>query len=354
MNDNPTVHRRPDVTDQHHRHEWIQDRGLCELRSSYSCSSCGLTVAGCNTCDRPNESSNLICLRCLDSERAVLDHIREAWRIIGPDRVEILRLGTVDHDGRTRPPTMRHPDRVSVPFGAAPRYATDARDDFEVIQGIMRARPDRSLLDLVRDPENVMDALHEVAEDWASQRGVEASGDVLKWLGESMLWAAQTLDADDWVDYRETVRKVRFKLRHVAGLLPEKDPIPCLHCGEPDAVVQDWIDRDGRPYRTGLSDTLRCQSCGFVWDDRAHFDYLNLTTVRAAPETHPNARVTLAEARAALPRARRGTINEVIRRDRQRPPERRRIPEVGRTRAGEPLYRLGDVARVANRTEQTA
>lgn len=325
-----------------HRHEWIHDVQLCDLRGTFVCSECGATTAECNTCGDPvTTSANLICQRCLDREREVLTHIGEAWKEIGPDKVEILQLGTIDHDARTRRPTVDHPDQVSVPLGAG---GLDSPDDFEELYGILRADPSRSLLQLLHDPANIIDALHEVAEDWAGQRGVTASGNVLTWLGENLLWAAQTLPDDAWLDYRRLARHVRHRIRHVAGLLPERDPIPCLHCGAADTVVQDWIDKHGRPYPTGLSDTLRCMACGYVWDDRAHFDYVNLTTVRAAPVRYPDAKVSLAEARAALPRARRNTINVAIHRDRKRPADQRRIPEVGRDRRGEPLYRLGDIA----------
>lgn len=327
---------------QQHRHEWIQDIALCEPRSTFMCSECGATAAECNTCGHPvTTSANLICQRCLDREREVLAHIGEAWKEIGPDKVEILQLGTIDHDARTRRPTSKYPDQVSVPLGAGD---LDSPDDLELIYGILRADSSKSLLQLLRDPANIIDALHEVAEDWAGQREVSASGNVLTWLGDNMLWAAQTLTYQEWSDYRSTVRTVRHRIRHVAGMLPERDPIPCLNCGEADTVVQDWIDKHGRPYPNGLSDSLRCMACGYVWDDRAHFDFLNLTTVRAAATRFPDTLVTLEEARAVLPRARRGTINVALHRDRKRPPDQRRIPQRGTNAVGLPLYRLGDIA----------
>lgn len=335
------------------RHRWIDEfelievgKGECEPAPTgrFVCEQCGETSSACNTCGRAVGSSLLICDRCLEREREVLVHIQEAWRLIGSANVEILQLGTVDHDARTRAATSKYPDQVSVPVGAGNRYDLDARDDFELYQGIMRANPNRTLLQLVRDPENVMDTLHEIAEDWASRREVKAEGNVLTWLGESMLWAAQTLDLEDWDDYRATARKVRGKLQGIAGVLPQRDPIPCQECGEPDSVVQDWIDKHGRPYKNGLSDKLRCIKCGFVWDDRAHFDFLNLATVRAAPLNHPDTLVSLVEARASLPTARRNTINKALSRDRHRSLAQRRIPERGKNAYGEPLYRLGDIA----------
>src|SRR5690606_10774117 len=97
----------------------------------------------------------------------------------------------------------------------------------------------------------------------------------------------------------------------------------------------------------GLSDLLRCTGdCRTTWSDRARFDYLNLTTIRALSYTHPDALVTLADARAAAPMVKRNTINQRIKRDRDRAARTgkpRAIPERGTDLRGRPLYRLGDL-----------
>ncbi|WP_163540825.1 hypothetical protein [Occultella kanbiaonis] len=325
------------MTTETHVHEWIEERVLCERLSQFACSSCGHSTAGCNTCNQPLETANAICDRCLTREREVLADTRRAWDLIDQPHRDVLPIGSIDHDTRT---TGRD-DTPIVPIGAADRAT--GQDDFAVILDITKANPSRTVLDLLRDPENVLDVLHERADDWATQADTTATGDVLAWLTSRLLWAANTLPTADWEDYRNEVRQVRWKLRHIAGITPERNIAPCVHCG--GKVVQDWADQHGRPFTDGLSDTLRCTGCGTTWGDHARFDYLNLTTVRALPETHPDALVTLEEARAALPRAKRNTINQRIKRDRDREKagRPRLIPERGENLRGQALYRLGDL-----------
>lgn len=303
------------------------------------CTQCGETTAPCQVCSRPMGSLNLMCHGCLASERRVLDHIRIAWpQAQGPSwalSVEDLDLRPRTTSGEIDPPVWIGPaDRASSP------------DDFVALGRVLEANPDKHLLDLLRDPVNIVGVLHQQAHEWGRRAGSAPAGDVLEWLGSRLLWAANT-DSSLMARHRALARRVRWKLRHLAGVLPHQNPAPCVHCG--GKVVQDWTDADGQPHPDGLSDLLRCAGdCRTTWGDRARFDYLNLTTIRALPHTHPDALVTLADARTAAPRARRNTINQRIKRDRDRAAqtgEPRGIPERGTNHRGLPLYRLGDLLR---------
>lgn len=329
------------MSDLEHRHEWKPHPETLEI---YACDTCGETTPPCpnvtnfrdqTPCGRPLDTHNRICETCLTTERQVLTDIRAAWHHLGT-HATILQLGDIDRDART---TGKVEGTIPVPIGAADRV--HGQDDFEHILGVVAATPSRTVLDLLRDPDNIIDVLHEHAEEWATQANTRATGNVLDWLTGRMLWAANTLDPDQWDDYRREARKVRWSLRRTAGILPERHDAPCPDCG--GKVVQDWADRNGNPYDDGLSDVIRCTQCRVLFPDRGRFDYLNLTTLRALPETHPDAEVTLKEARAVLPRARRNTINVAIHRDRKRTTTPRRIPERGTNHRGDPLYRLGDI-----------
>jgi len=317
-----------------HRHLWAKTE-----EGGYACEDCDETTGACpNTkqrgrCGRPMETLNRICDKCIARELRLLDRVRTAWHSLDSSVLDVMELGSVDVDATTSG-ELEEP----VQIGAADRYR--AQDDFGVL-GPMKATPAA-----LKDPENVILLLHERCYDWALRRGEQPSGDVLEWLKRHVVWAVNTLEPGEWDDYRSLVRGSEWQLRRMAGLLPDRNPAPCVNCG--GKVVQDRADMNGEPLLRGRSDTLRCVRCAERWSDRLRFDYLNLTTIRKLPETHPDAHLTLEQIRTVLPQARRNTINVALHRDRKR--AERRIPPRGEDLRGQPLYRLGDVVRVLQLT----
>lgn len=313
-----------------HEHLWAKAD-----EDTWACEDCGEETPACPStrqrgrCGRPNDTLNRVCSACIARERKMLDRVRTAWHSLDSSVLDVMELGSVEVDAWTSG-EIEEP----VQIGAADRYR--AQDDFAAL-GPMKATPTA-----LKDPENVILLLHERCFDWAEHLGTHPSGDVLEWLSAHVVWAANTLEPQEWDEYRSLVREVEWQLRRMAGLLPDRNPAPCVNCG--GKVVQDRADMNGEPLLGGRSDTLRCVRCAEQWSDRLRFDYLNLTTIRKLPETHPDVCLTLEQIRTVLPQARRNTINVALHRDRKR--AQRRIPERGQDHKGQPLYRLGDVAQV--------
>ncbi|WP_159622686.1 hypothetical protein [Ruania rhizosphaerae] len=311
----------------HHTHTWTpaDDTG-------FACAHCEATTPVCGTCgDRPLEDAIAICRPCLTAERRILTTTATLVDQLPGNAREILGIKAIRYD---HTPTG---GGDGLPFGIG-------SDDDDPVELAAIAATRGTVIDLLRQPDNVLDVLHGWADAWTDAQQLPPwSGSVFDWLAGTLTWAAANPDASEWHTYREEARLVRSRIRTLAGLAPEREPAPCVHCG--GKVVRDWTDPDGHPHDRGLSDVLRCTGCGTTWGDRHRFDYLNLTTLRALPETHPDALVTVEDARLAVPTARRNTINQRLKRDRDRAAAGapRRIPERGEDVRGRPVYRLGDL-----------
>lgn len=129
----------------------------------------------------------------------------------------------------------------------------------------------------------------------SDQRVTMSAGDAIAGLKHLHVWAAHNTDASDWLAYLKAMRKLRHQARRIAGLLPERLPEPCPHCG--GQVVQDWADQWWKPLETGLSDVVRCTGCGMTWGDRARWLFSTRQHIVDVPEMHPDSLVTLAQAR---------------------------------------------------------
>lgn len=104
------------------------------------CTQCGETTIPCQTCNRPMDSANQICQRCLARERRVLDHIRTAWPMAqGP--AWALSIEQFD----PRPYTTS--GVIDPPVEVGPADRASSPDDFVALGKILEANPDKHFLE---------------------------------------------------------------------------------------------------------------------------------------------------------------------------------------------------------------
>ena len=115
------------------------------------------------------------------------------------------------------------------------------------------------------------------------------------------------------------MRTARHAARRIAGLLPQRMPEPCVHCG--GECVQDWSDDAWQPLSTGLSDVVRCLGCGLTWDDRAHWHFATRRRIVELPADHPDALITMEHARQIWPDVPSGTLRQWAKRWRDDGPD---------------------------------
>lgn len=304
------------TTDQpKHEHEWIQERQLCDATSTYVCKVCTEQTRGCIECDEPLTTALTICDRCLRRARKIITDTADAIETVPFHHAEIMGLRAVRYD---HVQVMASGDDARLPFGLD-RIVED---------------PEDARIEAAKHPRTAVEVLDGWARAWADARGDNIPRVWAGYLVDHTLWAAQNPDASGWSTYLGEARRVRATVRRLLGLDPERQPAPCVHCG--GTVVQDWTNR-------GLDDTLRCTGCGLTWRDRGWWDYANLHTIHELPNTRPDALVTVEDARRILTGLKRNTLNQALKRDRDRPEADRRIPERSRDVRGQALYRLGDI-----------
>lgn len=312
------------MSDLLHAHEWT------ETPSGYACTECDENRDPCNTCNRINHSHNRTCHPCIIKIKQRLERAHNAYLHIPDGQRVSSGIQAVRYDKHRSRTTGIH---ISNDPG---------EDDPDEIQTLHIANPNRHIIELMRDPTNVIQSLHDWADDWAETLDTQWDGNVFTWLKDHTIWAANNHPA--WNDYLNDLNHVIRRFYAFAGLTPQPDRAPCVHCG--GTIVQDWADKHGNPNNDGLQDLLRCTGCGLTWNDHAHLDPLKIQTIRSAPFKYPDTLVTLKEARAALRNIKRNTINQAISRDRKNDP--RQIPEHGTNQRGETLYRLGDISRAVS------
>lgn len=298
-----------------HAHDWITERTLSDPVSTYVCRECAATTRGCSECDQPLATSSTICDRCLTRARRIVTDVADAIDTVPFHHAEIMGLRAVRYD-RDRITTSADDERL--PFGLD-RVVED---------------PEDTRIAAAKHPSSAVAVLVGWAHAWADTLGDTPPSSWATYLVDHTLWAAQNPDTSGWTEYLTEARQVRATVRRLLGLDPERDPVPCVHCG--GRIVQDWTER-------GLDDVHRCTGCGLTWRDRGHLDYANLHTLRELPATHPDALVTVDEARRVLPAVKRNTLNQWVARGLVRPA----VDEHGRARRdvrGAVLYRLGDIA----------
>lgn len=335
-----------------HRHSWepAEDGG-------FVCPDCPATAAACVVCQRVCEVGRT-CESCVSRARNDVREVRDLYRQLPDVIASIAGLHAVRYDRAGR----GSGSGTRITGGEAMVLAVDARIGGEVL-GRHESSVDPSLLAAERaDPPSVLAILTWWEDCWRDERHetgadrttVEAAS---TYLVTHMEWAAQKSGL--WDDYRADVRSLLFRLRNLTGntTRPVRSRIPCVVCGgatdprtgKPYPVIRKWTD-------TGLSEVHECTNpaCRASWPTATAYSFVQHLRALAAPMTDPDLLVTVEQARAALPDLRRNTLNQILKRDRDRAPEPPRLPQRGRTVRGEPLYRLGDITNLVNPEEQTA
>lgn len=297
------------MTDQH-RHDWEPTPS-----NMFACSGCDETTSACNTCDRPLATALLICDGCLKAARKVITDIGETIMLIPDPWTEARGMHAVKLGGGS--PSADDP--AKLPFGLDACW-----DD-----------PEQVGLAGVHTADGCLDALYGWASDWAELRG-EIPAPSLDYLLEYTLWAAQTHPA--WTEYLADARSIRAKVRHLAGLGPEVQPVPCTDCG--GRVLQDWT-------KAGLDDTLVCTGCAMTWRSLASLTATRDAALIELGRHRLDLLVTIADAKLIRPDIRGNTLDVWVKRAIDHP-ERAKFPTQGRTRTGQNVYRLADVVTAWN------
>lgn len=305
-----------------HHHTW----DVTTTPGIYACTECPDTAVDCTEgCGRILESHLVACDRCIERARTWVQDVINALATVPFHHAEIMGLRAVRYDLDV---VTGGGDRDRLPFGL------DA-----IVEDVEDPR-----ISAARHPETAVDVLRGWARAWADARGDDRPSDELGYLVRLTQWAVQNPDASGWGVYRDEARQVRATVRRLLGLEPVREPAPCVHCA--GDVIREWTP-------DGLDDVRRCTRCAMTWPDEDRLRFTNHLRILAAPVTDPDTLVTLEQARIALPDLKRNTINQVIKRDRDRtdpehpdhdPAYEPRLPARGVDTRGRILYRLGDFA----------
>lgn len=292
-------------------HDWTATTTHADPAPTFACTSCGTTTTGCRDCARPLDGTALpICERCLERARGLLDDIGTFLAAMTDVARVAVGLRAVRYDLTGTPSTA---NAARLPHGLDAAY----REDNVLVSGPAT----------IRTHGGAMDLLESWVDDWAERCGDdEGAWDTLAYLRSKTLWAA--LNHPAWHDYLSELRATRAVVRRLAGLAPEREPAPCVHCG--GTVVRDWTTWEG------LSDVARCTGCGTTWGSHAHLALTERWHVRALPAERPDALVTAEQARAIWPHLKRNTLNQWI--------SRHLLEPVDRDEHGRPRFILAAVA----------
>lgn len=307
------------MTTQNHVHEWINTRKITDTLETYDCATCDTQTTGCSQCGNPLQTSLTICEPCLAKARKIIQDVIDAIDTVPFHHAEIMGLRGIRYD---RDIVTTSNDRDRLPFGL----------------DLVIEDPADTRISAAKHPDTAVDILHGWAAAWADSRGdTTPHGSELRYLVDHTLWAVQNPDDSGWDTYITEARQVRATVRRLLGLDPIHEPAPCVYCSGP--VIREWLD-------DGLDDTRRCTRCGTTWPDEERLRYTNRHTVFALAATHPDALVTADDARRILPDLKRNTLNQALKRDRERDENDRRLPQHGTDVRGHALYRLGDIAQL--------
>jgi hypothetical protein len=308
--------------DAEHVHQWIADTQLDDMAITYACAECPETTHGCQECDKPLTTTLTICDRCLNRAKKIITDIQTAIETVPFHYAEIMGLRAIRYD-RDKVTASNDPDRL--PFGL----------------DLIIEDPEDQRVEAAKHPNTAIDILIGWAQAWTDARE-STTAPSLTYLVDHTLWAAQNPNLSGWDTYLREARQVRATIRRLLGIAPEHEPAPCVYCG--GTIIREWLD-------DGLDDLRKCQQCGLTWPDEARLRYANRHTVINLRETRPDMLVTIEEAKAILPEARRGTLDTWARRGLEMP-DRAKFNIRGRNIRGCPLYRLGDISDAWHAREQ--
>jgi hypothetical protein len=289
-------------------HEWqpTEPGDLGEGYPGYECLNCEETTHGCIDCGRAMVTSLLVCDRCLERAKRVVGDVAR-WMTEHTFGVNLVTLRAVRYD-RDRPGAT---DDARLPFGL------DA----------VVADPEDTRISALKHPDDAVAILTSWSRSWAELRGDVIDDDELGYLLDHVLWAIQNQGDSDWPQFIDEARQVRAVVRRLLGIAPEREPVPCVHCGA--RIVRDWTE-------DGLDDVRRCTGCGMEWETHARLLHTNALVLHALPETDPDTLATREQIWRVYPQLHPATLRKWI--------QRGHVEPQGKDVRGQDVYRLGDIA----------
>lgn len=341
-----------------HRHDWQPNPALDPDQPghnpnapTYACTECPATASQCGTCPNVLEQTGRTCPDCVSKARNHLRDVRDLYRQLPDVIATVAGLHAVRYDQRGgKPGKVRATDTTIVGGAAFVMAAGGTATGHRLGRGETSIDP--ALLDAERhDPPSVWATITFWEDAWRAEHGDPAAptnslDDAIRYLLDHTDWAAQ--QSATWDEWLTDLGNLRGRLRRLTGESqpPVSEAAPCVHCG--GTVQRGWSNE-------GLSDLRKCAQCGMTWPDEDRLRFTNHLRILAAPMTDPAVLVTTEQARIALPDLKRNTLNQVLKRDRDRTdPEHRdydphwvrRLPEHGRNVRGEVLYLLSDITAI--------
>jgi hypothetical protein len=285
-------------------HDWTEE---ADTAGQWMCATCGHATTGCSLCSRPLTTNLLVCEPCLDRAQRVISDVAQ-WMATFEFGVQIINLRAIRYD---RDKVTSSDDDARLPFGL------DA----------VISDPEDTRISALKHPDDAAKILYDWADAWADHRTEHTGHDPLGYLLGHTLWAIQNPDTSDWDQYIHEARQVRSTIRRLLGIAPEREAVPCVHCG--GRIIREWTE-------DGLDDTRRCTGCGTTWDTHARLLHTNSLVLHQLPTTHPDTLVTTEQARRIYPQLHPATLRKWV--------QREHITEQDRDVRGVPLYRLADIA----------
>ena len=280
-----------------HRHYWTPtDDGR------YACTDCAETCAECIECLRWTGNSLLICERCVRRVRGLIDDIETAMALYCPPMPSLI------------PPIRYDRDQITGSRGS----------DFDPKRWTYHDLPD---------------ILEGWADAWADASGMPRTIGAADYLRGHVLWAAHH-EGSDWEQWMAEMRKVLHAAKGEAGILPQRLPTPCVHCG--GVAVQTWANKRLMPHADGLSDEVTCTGCGLTWRSVGHYAQVSKEHLHRLPEDRPDALVTMDDVSSVWPDIPAKTWRTWF--------DRGEMPDAASWDVrGRPQYRVGDLHALAQR-----
>lgn len=290
--------------------------------TGYACTDCDATTHACNTCQRPADTANNTCTRCLNKYHQTLADIDHA---LAHPMAPILHLRATRYDASPRA------GGDMMPFGIGQH-----EDDPEVLK-TQRAKTNRTTLELTRNPKTLGDTLKNWATMWAEHHDHELTGNPTAYLRKLAIWASNNPDTSAWHDHWQELRHIRKRLWFLVGLNPQYEPTPCVYCGS--VLKREWTSH-------GLTDTILCTNrrCERrIYQDEEDLARLNREFIHKAPENHPDALLTREHIRVIYPDLKAGTLRQWI--------HRHELTPTDTDQRGQNLYLLHHVTQLYNRAQ---
>jgi len=305
-----------------HNHHWATQADS----NNYICENCAQETPPCHTCHNNPAWIDKACNHCIKKARRTLDDIQEA---LNHPMAPILPIRAMRYDKDTRSSTT---DRM--PFGIG-QNLDDPTD-----LAATAAATGKEILQLTQNPDTMTDALKDWAEAWAEQRNETTPTNWLKYLHKATQWAANNPQTSGWHDYHRDARLIRARLRHIVGLAPEREAIPCPYCGA--TLQRHWTNE-------GLADEIRCTNPNCerqTYRNLADLYWIASSEIQQAPDKSPDTLIHRDLIPHVYPHIKKGTLRKWI--------SEGELTPTTRDRRGRDLYRISDVKELEQRAYKTA